>query len=91
MRVYLYAMLRHIAGSPSVDVPVNMEMTIQDVFTHLIDLTPELKKRLYEEDGSLSPHIIVLINGRNILLENGLETPVNSEDEIKIMAQIAGG
>lgn len=43
------------------------------------------------EDGALRPFIKITVNGRDIQLENGLDTAVTDEDTIAIFPPIAGG
>jgi len=43
------------------------------------------------EDGELDETITILINGRNILYLDGLETELNSDDKVTIFPQVAGG
>ena len=43
------------------------------------------------DDGSLRPFIKITVNGRDIQLENGLDTAVTDEDTIAIFPPIAGG
>jgi molybdopterin synthase sulfur carrier subunit len=42
-------------------------------------------------DNNLKPFIKVTINGRDIQLENGLDTAVSDKDTIAIFPPIAGG
>jgi sulfur-carrier protein len=39
----------------------------------------------------LSPQIIILVNGRNVVHSGGLETPLNAGDEVSIFPMVAGG
>ena len=39
----------------------------------------------------LRPFVMVFKNGQDIRLLNGLDTPVDGKDEIRILASIAGG
>ena len=44
------------------------------------------------ESQDISPHIIVLVNGRHVShLPNGLSTKLNDGDEVALFPPIAGG
>ena len=43
------------------------------------------------ENGALRPHFKITLNGHDIALANGLDTPVSDEDQIAIFPPIAGG
>ncbi|HZL64833.1 MAG TPA: ubiquitin-like small modifier protein 1 [Thermoleophilia bacterium] len=48
-------------------------------------------RRAVFEGGELSPEIIILVNGRNVLYLEGLETPLAADDEVSIFPMVAGG
>jgi len=39
----------------------------------------------------LSPEIIILVNGRNVLYSGLLEAPLTADDEVSIFPMVAGG
>ena len=43
-----------------------------------------------ESDG-LSPFLILLVNGRNVLISGGLSTRLNAHDDISVFPMVAGG
>ncbi|HTX70166.1 MAG TPA: ubiquitin-like small modifier protein 1 [Thermoleophilia bacterium] len=43
------------------------------------------------EDGDLSPQVIILVNGRNVLYLQKLSTPLEPQDEVSIFPMVAGG
>ena len=54
----------------------------------LLDLLLDLKDAMY---GVGLEHFIILVNGHNIMLPEGLETRVKDGDVIDIFPQAAGG
>lgn len=50
-----------------------------------------LFRRAVLDGERLSPQIIILVNGRNVLHLRGLDTPLADEDEISIFPMVAGG
>ncbi len=52
---------------------------------------PGFRAWVFEDDGQLSHHSIVLVNGRDARDLSGLNTPLTSEDIIAIFPPVAGG
>ena len=55
-----------------------------------MDDLPEMRGHLFTANR-LRPFVMVFKNGQDIRLLNGLDTPVDGKDEIRILASIAGG
>ena len=64
--------------------------SIQDVLDALYDENLELFNALYK-DEKLRPHFKIMINGHDIELAQGFDTPVKPDDQIAIFPPIAGG
>jgi len=81
----VYATLREKVKWSSRDVELNApEVTL----SKLLDLLLDLKDAMY---GVGLEHFIILVNGHNIMLPEGLETRVKDGDVIDIFPQAAGG
>ena len=85
--IKFHANLRKITGLK--------EMTIQGasicaVLERLVKEFPELQRYLLE-DGQLHPHVLLVLNGQPLDLENDLDTPVSGQDALAIFPPIAGG
>ena len=52
---------------------------------------PGIKERLCDETGELRHFINIYLNGEDVRFLDGLETPINSGDEISIVPAVAGG
>jgi molybdopterin synthase sulfur carrier subunit len=85
VKVRVYATLRERVKWSSRDVELN---TPEVTFSKLLDLLPDLKDAMY---GMGLEHFIILVNGHNIMLLEGLETRVRDGDVIDIFPQAAGG
>ena len=85
VKVRVYATLRERVKWSSRDVELN---TSEVTFSNLLDLLPDLKDAMY---GMGLEHFIILVNGHNIMLLEGLETSVRDGDVIDIFPQAAGG
>ncbi|HHV52980.1 MAG TPA: MoaD/ThiS family protein [Synergistaceae bacterium] len=91
MRVKLYATLRKAAQRKEVEITPS-ETTARGLLKRLIDLyDAEFEGLLTNEGRELAKGVIFLVNGRNILHLQGLETPLKEEDAIELFPPVAGG
>lgn len=92
MKVNFFATLRTIIGKKTVYFDLAENTTAAQLLQVMIDAFPALSKHLLAEDGKLSPHIHLYINGQDVKLSpQALETPLNSQDTIDIFPPVAGG
>ncbi|KAA2242342.1 MoaD/ThiS family protein [Salinarimonas soli] len=86
--VYLPSSLRRYVDQRStIAVPGE---TVSAVLTNLAATAQGLHCHLFAAD-KLRSFVFVSKNGQDIRLLNGLETPVESGDQIRILSSIAGG
>lgn len=64
--------------------------SIEEVLRRFSDSSSELRNHLFS-GSALRKFIVVCINGQDIRLLQGLQTPVTDADEIQIIASVAGG
>jgi molybdopterin converting factor small subunit len=50
-----------------------------------------VKFHLVDSEGNLRKHFNVFVNGTHIRDLNGMDTPLNDEDKVILMASAAGG
>jgi MoaD family protein len=82
--VKLYANLRKLAGTKELSIKGG---TVGAVVNELVRQSPPVGD-VVVENGALRPHIILTLNGHNII---DLEEPVTEQDVIAIFPPIAGG
>jgi sulfur-carrier protein len=82
--VKLYANLRKLAGIKELSIT---GPTVGAVVDELVRQKPPVGDILIE-GGKLRQHIVVTLNGHNVL---DLETPVTEQDTVAIFPPIAGG
>ncbi|WP_135823908.1 ubiquitin-like small modifier protein 1 [Halorussus ruber] len=90
MRWKLFADLAEVAGGKEIEVEAEPGETVGDALSALVAEHPDLKDRIYEE-GDLREHINVLRNGTNVHTEEGLETELQSGDELALFPPVSGG
>jgi len=82
--VKLYANLRKLAGTKELSIP---GATVVEVLGDLVKEAPLLRSVLLEGE-SLRPHVVITLNGHNIIDFN---TQVTETDVIAVFPPIAGG
>ncbi|HJW22994.1 MAG TPA: ubiquitin-like small modifier protein 1 [Candidatus Limnocylindrales bacterium] len=87
--VILPAVLRSDAGGERVIEVAGS--TIGEVVDHLLDRHPALRDRLVTSEGGLHRFVNVYRNGEDVRYLDGLATPVEADDEIRLLPAIAGG
>ena len=85
--VKLFGNLRDYSAAAVLDVPGD---TVRDVLLQLCESNNELEQAIFDGDN-LRPHVRVMIDGRDIELAQGLDTPVPAKAQIAIFPPIAGG
>lgn len=91
MKVMLFATLREVAGAKEVEVDLEAGATVRHALERLVDLYPNLKEEIFTERGALQRSVIILLRGRNIRLEGGLDTVLGEDDYLAIFPPVAGG
>ena len=82
--VKLYANLRKLAGTKELSIA---GVTVGAVVNRLAQQHPSVGDVIFE-NGELRRHIVVTLNGHNII---DLQTPATEEDIVAIFPPIAGG
>jgi len=92
LKVNFYATLRDIAGSKTVDIPLDHGVSAREVLDAIVNRFPAMKKELLHEDGRLYGHVHFFINGRDVqFLEDDLETKIMPDDVITVFPAVGGG
>jgi molybdopterin synthase sulfur carrier subunit len=85
--VKLYGNLRDFVAAPVTDVTGD---TVRAVLMALSVENDALRDAIFNGDVLL-PHVRVMIDGRDIELAEGLDTPLQGAEQIAIFPPIAGG
>jgi molybdopterin converting factor small subunit len=83
------ALLRSYTGGLR-DVPVQ-GASVAEVMQHLVEQYPTPKTHLYMPDGQMRLFVNLFLNDENIKNLEGLDTPVQENDLIRLVPNIAGG
>lgn len=87
--VYIPSVLRSaVGGVKSLELEGD---SIRGVVDALIAKHPSLGAQLLTEDGNLNRFVNVYVNGQDVRYLSGLDTPVTSSDEVRLLPAMAGG
>ena len=89
MKVKYFAYIRNYTGSKEIEI--NHYKTLRELLLKLCDKYGRKFERKIFKGENLSDEIIILVNGRNIVHLQELDTLLNPEDEISIFPVVAGG
>jgi molybdopterin synthase sulfur carrier subunit len=65
--------------------------TAGELIQNIIEQYPTVKFHLVDAEGRLRRHFNIFINGTHVRDLNGMETVLNEEDKVILMASAAGG
>ena len=92
MQVNFYATLRQIAGTKTVEFPIEDGATVGQLVETVVERYPPMRVELLDEEGRLYGHVHVFINGRDVpLLEKRVDTVLSPEDKVDIFPPVGGG
>jgi len=87
--VFIPSVLRsNVGGVKSLQVEGD---SIGAVVAALVAAHPALGSQLLTPDGDLNRFVNVYVNGQDVRYLAGLETPVASSDEVRLLPAMAGG
>jgi len=85
--------IKKILGKGEIDLSVPEKSTLQELVTMLVSrFGAELASLLLKpETRNSRPYIRYMVNGRDIAFLNGMETTLQSGDEVLILPPVSGG
>ena len=66
-------------------------MTVAEMIQNVIEGYPSVKFHLVDAEGNLRRHFNIFVNGIHIRDLNGMETQLEEDDKVILMASAAGG
>jgi molybdopterin synthase sulfur carrier subunit len=89
--IKVFAGLRTGVGAKSIRITTPEELVAGELLKIFTENFPNLKPLIWSEDGNFTGSILVLINGKDIRHQSGLDTLVSPEDKIEIFPPVSGG
>jgi sulfur-carrier protein len=85
--VKLFGNLRQLAKASHVEVEGD---SVKGLLHSLCDDRVDLRKAIFDGDF-LRQHVRVVVNGHDIMLDRGLDTPLREDDQVAIFPPLGGG
>lgn len=85
-----FATYREAVGQKALEWETDDAATVGDVLEALETEYDDLAGRLLAE-GEIRPQLNVLKNGRNVVHDDGVETPLEDADQLSVFPPVAGG
>jgi len=84
--------LRHASGKDKLALECKTAASVLDLIIELSEEAPSLRRSLLDEQlETPKPNAIILVNGREISVLEGLETKVEDGDEVVFVPVVHGG
>jgi molybdopterin converting factor small subunit len=65
--------------------------TVAQLVESLVERFPALRSQLLTDNGELNRFVNVYVNGQDVRYLQGLATPVEPRDEVRLLPAMAGG
>ena len=84
--------LRHACGSETMTLSYEKEAALMDVLNEVTEGKQELRRNLLDEQlADPKSNALILVNGREISVLDGLETKLKDGDEVVFVPVVHGG
>ena len=84
--------LRHVSGAGELALDCKGDISIRALINEITKEMPTLKRSLIDQQlEDPRPNALILVNGREISVLNGLETNLKDGDEIVLVPIVHGG
>jgi MoaD family protein len=84
--------LRHVSGAGELALDCKGDISIRALMNEITKERPALKRSLIDQQlEDPRPNALILVNGKEISVLNGLETKLNDGDEIVLVPVVHGG
>jgi molybdopterin synthase sulfur carrier subunit len=92
MNVNFHATLRRFSGRKTVEFDLPAGTTVEELLAAVVDRFPQMREKLFHEDGTLLGNVHVFIDGRDApYLDRKLATPLGDADTVDLFPAVAGG
>lgn len=83
---------RSISGKSKLSIRAKDAVPLSEVIKQIIEEQPKIKRALIDPElGDPRPNALILVNGKEISVLNGLDTMVESDDEVILVPVVHGG
>ncbi|HER54500.1 MAG TPA: hypothetical protein ENO13_01215 [Candidatus Bathyarchaeota archaeon] len=92
VQVNFLGIYQRIAGKKSVQLKLKKQSTIRNALNELEKISQEFKQVLIDSQlDENRPKALILVDGKEISVLQGLETKINQSEEITLIPMVHGG
>ena len=92
IKVRLLGIFQHLSGKKFLNLELDEPVTVRTVVENLIDMfTTEFKDILIDSELDPRPNSLILVQGKEINVLQGLETEIRNNEEIVFVPMVHGG
>ena len=92
MKVRFIGPFRHASGTGEITLNIKGAVTIKDLMGEITKELPSLAKNLIDKQlDDPRPNTLIIVNGKEISVLNGLKTKVLDGDEVVLVPVVHGG
>jgi len=92
VKIKLLGVFRRAYGSSEVSLKIENNVQLREIIRKLASSSEDFRRVLIDPElESPLPNAVILLNGKDISVLNGLETPITNGDEIVLIPIIHGG
>jgi molybdopterin converting factor small subunit len=92
VNIKFLGVLKKVYGGPETSFEIEENEKLKDIIQKLIAFSPKIKKILIDPElDDPRPNAVILINGKEISVLNGLETIIKNKHKIVFLPTIHGG
>jgi len=90
--VKFIGVFRSISGKSKLSIKTEDAIPLSEVIRQIIEEQPKIKKALIDSElEDPRPNTLILVNGKEISVLNGLDTIIENGDEIILVPVVHGG
>jgi len=85
--------LRHITDKSKITIVCSTIFSVKDLIQKIVIDIPAIKTSIVDQqtDGAIKTNALILVNGREISVLNGLDTLLSNGDEVVFIPVVHGG
>ncbi len=92
VKISFLSLLKDRFGAKELNMDLEDESTIKDLFSKLFEKYGEdIKKLLIKKTGDLNDQVVIMVNETNIRSLDKFDTKIHNNDKIIFLPAIAGG
>ncbi|ODR82913.1 hypothetical protein BG842_09350 [Haladaptatus sp. W1] len=90
VRCHFFGPLREVVGEKTIEREADPGVTVDSLLTTIADDHPGLEELLFENE-ELRESMTITRNGKHVIYQDGPDTELEADDDIRVTPSIQGG